>query len=145
MYRTAKTRSGVIAGPRFYRMRTRKALLAGAEHVVNRIVQPPRACPLQAAPDAWREAVVPLAYGVLAGDDDGTNPSPGAIPTEGVDPGVLKEEDVEVWSGDDAPPVGLWSGEASGIASGVALGDDGTGDDGDREGVTVAAGGGTVE
>lgn len=42
---------------------------------------------------------------------------------------------------------GLWSGEASGVASGAALGldDDGTGEDGDREGVTVAAGGGSVE
>lgn len=106
---------------------------------------PSRAGTIQASPDARRVAVITLPYGVLAADDDGTNPSPGAIPTEGVDPGVLKEEDVEVWSGDDAPPVGLWSGEASGIASGVALGDDGTGDDDDREGVTVAAGGGSVE
>ena len=101
---------------------------------------PSRARALQAAPDTWRVAVVPLPYGVLPGDDDGTNPSPGAIPTEGVDPGVLKEEGVEVWSGDDAPPVGLWSGEASGVASGVALGLDDTGDDGDEEGVTVTAG-----
>ena len=108
---------------------------------------PSRACSVQASPDPRRVAVVSLAYGVPAADDDGTNPSPGAIPTEGVDPGVLKEEGVPVWSGDDVPPVGVWSGEASGVASGLGDGleDDGTGEDGSREGVTDGTGGGTVE
>ena len=106
---------------------------------------PSRACALQASPDSRRVAVVSLAYGVLAADDDGTNLSPGAIPTEGVDSGVLKEEGVEVGAGDDAPPVGAWSGEASGIASGDALGDVLDGDDTGLDGSGEGDGGGTVE
>lgn len=162
MYCPAEARASIITGTWLYSFRARPGISAGAksklafpafknpfpgQRFLFLVMPPPRACTLQAAPDAWRETVISLAYGVLAVDDDGTNPSPGAIPTEGVDPGVLKEEGVEVWSGDDAPPVGLWSGEASGVASGEAtgLGDAGTGDDDTREGVTVTAGGGIVE
>lgn len=107
----------------------------------NLIMPSPRACAIQAPFDPRRITVISLPYGVLSADDDGTNPSPGTIATEGVDSGVLGEELTELGAADGEPPVG--SGEASGLASGdaEALDDDGTGEDGTKEGVIAGLGG----
>lgn len=101
-----------------------------------------RARTLQAPSRLRRESVVPAADNPVALDDDGTAFTAGAVCSLGDEVALAEEVGVPVRPIVDGTPPGAWSGEASGLASGPgdAMEDDGTGDDGTREGVTDALG-----
>lgn len=104
-------------------------------------MQSSRTAAFQAAFHARGETVVSVGNGAVAVEDDGTAFAAGAVSPLGIADGTVEEELLEAGT-DGAPPVGFWSGDASGEAAGL---DDGIAEDDDREGVTEGSGGATVE